>query len=543
MFRVFLLAVLLSVPLLGASPAPSSSQPTTLGESIDVRVVNVEAVVTDRAGVRVTGLEPSDFRLIVDGVETPIDYFSEVLGGDVVDRTHSLQAADGLIPGEALGTSYLVFVDDFFTLRSDRNRVLQAFVEELGFLTPRDRMAVVAWDGHHVDMLSTWSRSMRDLTLTFREAMARPSQGLNRLAELRAFEHDRRSLAPVRAVGRGSFRSTSLGVEERAYLGRLSSQLEGVVAAASSTLRGFAEPSGRKVMLLLSGAWPERPVDWVVASPFRRVMDRAPAGSFLYGRLTDTANLLGYTLYPIDVAGMDQGSVADASVGFASISRHDRDVYREREVHHGLERLAFETGGLALLNGMRDRPLETVFADTRTFYWIGFSPEKAGDDSHHDVRLEVLPLRLKLRSRRSYVDLSRGTEVTMAVESALLFGNPATDPALEVALGPSRRAGFGKVEVPLRVELPMEALTLLPSGDRWVAELELRVAVMDDRGYHAEMVAIPILLSETEPPTSGDRFSYETILKMRARDHEMVVAVYDGASGEVFAGSAAFFVR
>ncbi len=131
----------------------------------------------------------------------------------------------------------------------------------------------------------------------------------------------------------------------------------------------------------------------------------------------------------------------------------------------------------------------------------------------------------------------------MAVESALLFGNPATDQALEVALGPSRRAGFGKVEVPLRVELPMEALTLLPSGSSWVAQLELRVAVMDDRGYRVDMVPIPIQLSETELPSSGDSFSYETILKMRARDHEMVVAVYDGASGEVFAGSAAFFAR
>ena len=89
----------------------------------------------------------------------------------------------------------------------------------------------------------------------------------------------------------------------------------------------------------------------------------------------------------------------------------------------------------------------------------------------------------------------------------------------------------------------MAALTLLPSGSSWVAQLELRVAVMDDRGYLAEMVAIPTQLSEDEQPASGDNFSYETILKMRARDHEMVVAVYDGASGEVFAGSAAYFAR
>jgi hypothetical protein len=48
---------------LGAQPpAPA---PETFGSSIDVRVVNVEAVVTGRGGQRVSGLTAKDFRLRV----------------------------------------------------------------------------------------------------------------------------------------------------------------------------------------------------------------------------------------------------------------------------------------------------------------------------------------------------------------------------------------------------------------------------------------------------------------------------------------------
>ena len=57
--------------LLCASLAPAAAQETppqeTFGELIEVRVVNVEVVVTDRDGNRVSGLGPADFRLTVDG--------------------------------------------------------------------------------------------------------------------------------------------------------------------------------------------------------------------------------------------------------------------------------------------------------------------------------------------------------------------------------------------------------------------------------------------------------------------------------------------
>ncbi len=45
--------------------------PDLFTDVIDVRVVNVEIVVTDKKGNRIQGLAPSDFELLVDGEPTP----------------------------------------------------------------------------------------------------------------------------------------------------------------------------------------------------------------------------------------------------------------------------------------------------------------------------------------------------------------------------------------------------------------------------------------------------------------------------------------
>ncbi|HEX6862889.1 MAG TPA: hypothetical protein VF414_08745, partial [Thermoanaerobaculia bacterium] len=84
--RVLLLAAFL-IPL----AVPAQTREETFGESIDVRVVNVEAVVTDRRGNRVTGLTAGDFRLLVDGVEVPVDYFTEVAEGVALPAPRSAE--------------------------------------------------------------------------------------------------------------------------------------------------------------------------------------------------------------------------------------------------------------------------------------------------------------------------------------------------------------------------------------------------------------------------------------------------------------------
>ena len=94
-----------------------------------------------------------------------------------------------------------------------------------------------------------------------------------------------------------------------------------------------------------------------------------------------------------------------------------------------LEFVARQTGGQALLNSRRAETLAVAASDTRSYYWLGFSPPFKGDDVRHAVKVEVLRPGLAVRSRGNYLDLSQSGEVSLQVESAMLFGNaPGTVP-------------------------------------------------------------------------------------------------------------------
>ena len=75
-----------------AAPVLAQEEPPVINETIDVRVVNVETVVTDGDGKLVKGLTAADFRLLVDGKETPIDYFSEISEGGINSKALAMLA-------------------------------------------------------------------------------------------------------------------------------------------------------------------------------------------------------------------------------------------------------------------------------------------------------------------------------------------------------------------------------------------------------------------------------------------------------------------
>lgn len=529
--------------LLPASLPAQEEPPRIFSDTIEVRVVNLEVVVTDRRGERVTGLKPEDFRLIVDGEDVAIEFFSEILDGRAVrgeDANEKTPPVPSLAAGSPAQTNYLVFIDDFFAIARDRNRVLKAMVEDLGRLGPRDRMAVVAFDGHRLELLHSWTGDAAELTQVFEAARRRRSHGLARLGELRANDQERRTLRGIPGAGR-----FGLGPVSRNFATRLADQVERSVLAAVTTLRSFAAPPGRRVMLLLSGGWPFSPVEYTLSSP-TATFDELTAGildSGIVGRsrllepLTDTANLLGYTLYPVDVPGLSRGFAGDASRSRPGSLSQVAGIAREEQLHSSLVFLAAQTGGRALLNSRRDESLLLVAEDTRSYYWLGFTPRRNEDNAHHAIQIEVLRPGLRVRAREGFVDLSRQAEVTMRVEGSLLLGDPPSTTPVELRFGKARRGGLGKVLVPLEVGIPLDNITLLPANDLWVGEVEIRVTVMDARGNRSETSLAKIPISGSRRPKAGERFWYETTLAMRRRDHKIVVAVYDPLSGALLSSS------
>ncbi len=152
--------------LLATVPAWGQEEvlPDLFSDVIDVRVVNVEVVVTDRKGNRIRGLEAKDFELLVDGEAVPVSYFTEVDEGySRGSFEDGVGGVPSLVMDEPVGTSYLIFIDDLHAVRQHRNRVLRRLEQDLVLLHPADRLAVVSFDGRDVSRLTDWTDSRHEI--------------------------------------------------------------------------------------------------------------------------------------------------------------------------------------------------------------------------------------------------------------------------------------------------------------------------------------------------------------------------------------------
>lgn len=534
-------ALLAGAVAAAAGAQPPAVEPPVFGEVVEVRVVNLEVVVTDRDGLPVTGLAAEDFRLLVDGEEVPVRYFTEVRGGQAIEgggapSEGAVAGVPDLVPGSPVGTSYLVFIDDYFTIARDRNRVLSALAQDLSRLGPEDRMAVVAWNGNGLEMLSTWSGSSNELERALQKARSRPAHGLARESERRSFLASPLRRGQPGPVGWGRSLDNRLEMDELHYAEVLEDQLRNVVSAAAAALRGFANPPGRKVMLLLSGGWPYDIAEFVVQQSGRMIVEpQIERGNRLYAPLIETSNRLGYTLYAIDVPGLGNESGIEASEAGAPAPGDGFGPFvRENNLQYTLQFVSAETGGRALLNAARTAALERAAADTRTYYWLGFVPSWQGDDRARRVEVQVRREGLRVRSRASYLDSSRGREVSMAVESALMFGGASNMRPLALTVSQPVKASVGTMRVGIEFSVPAAELTLLAVGQQQVAQLELRVAAIDQHGGRSEVPVLPIRLALDSPPPPGQLVTYRTVLELRRARNRVAVALYDPAAGTIW---------
>lgn len=490
----------IAILLLTVLPATGQEEPLPdlFADVLDVRVVNVEVVVTDRQGDRIRGLDASDFELLVDGKPVPIDYFTEVDEGRAVARHgDGVGNVPSLTPDEPVGTNFLVFIDELFAIRRQRDGFLNRLQRDLALLNPSDQVAIVAFDGYTVTRLTDWTNSRDEIQDAIQRARERKALGLMRMLDL----------------------------------GDRTDQIRRTVMAATASIRSLADVPGRKAMLLLVETFCSPSRSWEFSSFWEDGTCRKDAGS-MYQPLVTAANRVGYTIYPVDMAGLRPTFGIDPATG--GLRPDNPEIAQEAALWF----LAHETGGKPMINFYRKVALAETAVDTRSFYWLGFNPSGGDDDALHDIEVR-LPRHgdLRVRSRQHYRDMSRSTEFTLLVEGSLMFGGLPGKDVLEVHFGTPRKAGFRKFLVPTWVTIPVDDLTLLPVDGQWTNDVEFRISVVDRYGDHSKSLGsrIPIRYSEAPPP--GETFVYETELPIRKGMHRFLAALYDPLTGEILARS------
>lgn len=531
MLRTMLLLGLLTFsPNLLAAP-----EEEPYSETVDVRVINLEAVVEDGDGRRVEGLGIDDFEILVDGKSRPVEYFSEIRGGlaapEPADDAAPSQAPPSPAPSSVrppgmaqsgrVPTSYVVFVD---LVMSDPRQVESATKQlesDLGQLPPEDKIAIFVFDGRRLENLADW-RDRREVTLSaLRSVPTIRSTAITELAEQSAAESRRIQVDDLEISG--------TDLEDRAR--RMSRRLEATFTAVSTTMRTAAPPPGRRVLLNFAGAWPRDLAVYLGIDPgssaggvASRIRSSYPLKA--YSGVYETANRLGYTIYAADLfKGRSVGG--NAAIGGVQDAQNARQVGFDRDFERDatLMRYAEQTGGQAFTGGWGDDTLAKVQDDLASFYWLGISAKRQDNDKSHKLEVKVKKPGLKVRSRREYSDLSRKAEVDQELESRLLFSRTREKQDFLVIPGePVLKRS--ETTLPITFRIPLDLVVFLPKGKTFLADLELRVAALDERGQRSPIPSIPVPL-EGPQPQPGQYATYETQLRLRKESRRFVLGLYD----------------
>lgn len=540
-FSLFALLLASTLPAAAQSPQPP------FVDRIDVRLVEVEVVVTDKEGNRVTGLDRDDFRLTVDGREVPLEFFDEVVRASAGETIEGVEVSGSTelepIADPEQGRSFLLFFDEQFTDSRGRNALLKRLEDELEQFGPGDRMAAVRFAGGGLEVLTEWTDSAETLKEVFAEERKFIPEILQRRAQLEATGEPR---------------------SEEYVLAEL---IQRSVTAMVVAMRAFSQAPGRKMLLPVTSGWPyqaesasdgpvgggslqsggpefgetglgvtdevaeaQGPID----SAISRTSQVAELGAVRQYRsfemlrpMFDTANRLGFTVYPYLV-----GQPCDGAGSASVLCIEDFNLQRQ-----SLVALARETGGVLAGVGATTRtPLANVVNDTSHYYVLAFRYEDAVPGQRADIQVEIERPGLEIRHRRSVLELSRRAHATLETEEALLLGKDAGNLVVKMGEPKVKRR---VVRLPLEVQIPLDWVTLIPKGNKRQLDVEIRVAALDEKGARSEVPVIP-LQAEIPPPPPGVHITWEGQVELRKASQRLVVSLHDTLSGDALSAAMDF---
>lgn len=530
------LSVLILLFLATDGPAPAQTpeeapRPVQVfEEAIDVHVVNLEAVVTDARGERVTGLTLKDFRLRIDGAETPITFFSEIdekkrsVSGEVEVVAGSGDAEPAAEPTWR-SRDILVFLDETTMVAARRNLVVRSLARQLDQLTAGDQMAVVAFSGSRLEVLCEWTGDRTRLASVLAALKKRPTRGIRDEAGRRQMANDATFMAEAMAAVQADEPANreSSQMTGSAFVGPpLSpftplSRFRKVSEAAIAAMQGLPTPHGRKMMMLFSEGF------------------HSPA----FARpVAYEANRLGYSLYPVDVKGLDTFQAQN------DVERTEPSPFTlvttgfDREIDHNLQYMADTTGGKAALNSNRMGALERLVEDSASYYLLGFSPVWRGDDRGHRVELAVTRPGHQVRTRTSYIDASHRRRLSLEADAALLLGKLDAQPRLIVNVGEPAPAAGGERDIAVTLGVPVGSLAFFRQETGFRAEAPIVVVMLDEKGNRRDLPQIWLKVEMKELPREGKYARFNFSLPAGAGAQKIVVTVHDAVSGEALWGEA-----
>lgn len=523
-------------------------------DRVDVTVVNVDVVVTDRQGNPIPGLKATDFVLLENGEEVEISHFTaysrEPAAGPVV------AAEPGLTAGAAEPTpaasaaeaplTLVILVDNTSIQIQNRQRLLERLDELLASaVRPGDRVMVVSHD-REIEVVTPLTDDLDAVRAGLAVVRKRSSPGSFANIE---FARTLRSVEEADAQQKNGVFGEIRSYASQRYHDGLRSL--GLTREWIGTLAGLP---GRKAVVLFSDGFSTNPAEVLVEVWERKYGENAPDRSILqefdlsrhFLDLGHHANANRVTLYSIGGDNRAPSATSAERGGIAFLYTPALESREENNLRDGLRVLATHTGGVAAngLGGLRDA-IETLRSDFDTYYSLGFVPKEAGTgrDQSIKVRLRDPQRRAELRYREGYRDRTQDERLEDLLASALRIGEGENPLGVEMRVGAAQPAEDDLLDVPVAMRFPLSSVALIPEEGELHGRLLVFVSVLDDAGRSSPVnrIAIPVQIPRDQTVAASSQYAgYSLTLRIRPGRSRIGVVVRDLVAGLDSAASVQF---
>jgi VWFA-related protein len=512
--RLILILLLMAVSLPARAQAPVEEP---FSEEIEVSVVNLDVFVADKQGKPLEGLKAEDFEVTEDGRPVKISNFYT----EKRDGAPAAAGKDDRPQDQRL--RLVVFIDDVNIGQGTRASILDRLSTFLHQeLTPGDEVMLVRY-AQSLDIRRSFTSDLSQIDSAVTELKGLSSD-MRKFGESRdhAFEDI------IDAIYANEGFGPLVEGRIRAWAEQESAVVRGALGALDGVVSWLAGVPGRKAVLYVSDGLPLRPGDdlfqWAAnASGYkagRRIsgMTQGYDLSKRFRAVTSHASRNRIAFYPIEAYG--------ARVSRSRIMGQSMIASRQ----DGLRFLAQDTGGREMLNaGDPLAALRLMGEDLTSYYSLGYTPDRPGDEAEHKIEVKVKVKGARARYRQWYSDKPAGEAVAERTLAVMRFGPEDNPLGASLEIQPSKEQN-GTMMVPVRVKVPIAKLYLQPKDNSRTGRLRLYI-VASTGGTTTpvkETKVVTVELPETEAAAGSAReYVHDVGIPLKAGAWSIGVAVRD----------------
>ncbi len=559
-------AALLAQPAQPSQTAQPARTSQPFVDAVDVQVVEVDVVVTDRKGRPVKGLVREDFELYVDGEPVEIANFFESAVSVEEERTRRRKKGRAIVrdesrAGDEGGPLTVVFyLDDPNIFPSHRTRLLrrlEAAVEPWRDLEASFMLA------RFVNRLEVLVPPTRDLDAILAAAAAVPK------GSPRAIQNGdgARRFAIRGIIDSYEFCALSPGCRPcidnwgemlslaRQHADQQATNTAIAVDGLADLVTTLAGVPGKQAVVHVTDGLPQRPgisvLDYLGNEICRDLRTSAPSEtvsemtqydeSRRFNRIAAHANANRVTFYGLDAAGV-RSAGGDISLDNPAMGPSFQNVsLRSMNAQSGLHLLAQETGGKALINA-NDLAilLDDVSRQLAASYSLGFVAGERRPERVRQIRVLLAPGAAqgrRIEYRRTYRDKPLDERLAERLLSVAYLGAAENPLGASVEFGGTTPLEENAHELAVGVSVPAEAVAVLPGKDGSTGDASARirlwlVAVEDEKGARTTVRQKTIALGGARGvPEVDGAYRVEVAMNLPEGDYQVAVGVRDETTG------------